>query len=157
MAVEIERRFLLANDTWRAHIRKSLLMRQGYLTVEKECTIRVRISGNDARLTIKGFISNVSRHEFEYPIPRADAESILANLCPFVLEKTRHFIDVDDVVFDIDEYGGENAPLIIAELELPAEDAPYPRPAWLGEEITADGRYTNAYLSRHPFSQWHNK
>lgn len=157
MAVEIERRFLLADDTWRAQSRRSVVMLQGYLTVEKECTIRVRITGGDARLTIKGFISDVSRREFEYPVPRKDAEEILQNLCPFVLEKTRHYVDVGNVLFEIDEYGGANAPLVIAELELPAENAPYPRPAWLGREITADGRYTNAYLSKHPFSQWQTR
>ncbi|MDO4694635.1 MAG: CYTH domain-containing protein [Eikenella sp.] len=154
MGIEIERRFLLANNDWRALAGAPHLLRQGYLKVDKACSIRVRISGHQAWLTLKGHISDVSRSEFEYPIPLADAEAILAGLCPFKLEKRRYTLPYQGFVFEIDEYLGENAPLVVAELELPGEDAPYPRPAWLGEEITSHGRYTNAYLSKHPYSFW---
>ncbi|MDO5687474.1 MAG: CYTH domain-containing protein [Neisseria sp.] len=154
MSVEIERRFLLKNDSWRSQITRSIIMQQGYLSVEKERTIRLRIIDDQAWLTIKGFISDVSRHEFEYPIALSDALTMMREMCPFVLQKTRHLVYVDDLLFEIDEYEGENAPLIVAELELPDENTPYSVPDWLGVEITADGRYSNAYLSKHPFATW---
>ncbi|MBR6026380.1 MAG: CYTH domain-containing protein [Neisseriaceae bacterium] len=154
MSVEIERRFLLKNDNWKQNIHKSIEMQQGYMSVEKECTIRLRIIDDKAWLTIKGFITPVSRHEFEYPIPISDAKTMMNNLCAFTMTKTRHIVKVDNVSFEIDEYHGANAPLIVAELELANENQTYPTPEWLGEEITDDGRYSNAYLSKHPYSQW---
>lgn len=154
MSIEIERRFLLANNDWRALAGAPQILRQGYLKVDKACSIRVRISGSQAWLTLKGYLSDVSRSEFEYPIPLADAEAILSGLCPFKLEKHRYTVSYQGFTFEIDEYLGKNAPLVVAELELPDEDTPYPRPAWLGEEITSHGHYTNAYLSKHPYSSW---
>lgn len=154
MSVEIERRFLLKNDDWRQFVKKSIDMKQGYMSVEKECTVRIRIIGNDAWITIKGFISNVSRHEFEYQIPLNDAQTMLNELCAFSLTKTRHIVEIDNYSFEIDEYHEKNAPLIITELELQDENQKYPQPSWLGEEITSDGRYSNAYLSLHPYSSW---
>ena len=151
---EIERRFLLKNDAWKAVAGAPCLMSQGYLSVEKERIIRLRIIGNRAWLTLKGYISDVSRSEFEYEIPVADAQTMMDTMCPFRLEKHRYEVNYQGFVFEIDEYFGDNAPLIVAELELPAEDTPFPRPDWLGEEITSDGRFTNAYLSKHPYSQW---
>lgn len=152
--IEIERRFLLKNDTWRQHASAPQLLQQGYLSVEKACTMRVRIVGEQAWLTIKGYVSDVSRSEFEYPIPLADAQKMLAQLCPFKVEKHRYIVEYENFVFEIDEFFGENAPLIVAELELPSEDTPFPRPDWLGEEITSHGKFTNAYLSKHPYSTW---
>ena len=152
--IEIERRFLLKNDAWKAVAGAPCLMSQGYLSVEKERIIRLRIIGNRAWLTLKGYISDVSRSEFEYEIPVADAQTMMDTMCPFRLEKHRHEVSYQGFVFEIDEYFGDNAPLIVAELELPAEDTPFPRPDWLGEEITSDGRFTNAYVSKHPYSQW---
>lgn len=152
--IEIERRFLLKNDAWKAVAGAPCLMSQGYLSVEKERIIRLRIIGNRAWLTLKGYISDVSRSEFEYEIPVTDAQTMMETMCPFRLEKHRYEVNYQGFVFEIDEYFGDNAPLIVAELELPAEDTPFPRPDWLGEEITSDGRFTNAYLSKHPYSQW---
>ena len=152
--IEIERRFLLKNDAWKAVAGAPCLMSQGYLSVEKERIIRLRIIGNRAWLTLKGYISDVSRSEFEYEIPVADAQIMMDTMCPFRLEKHRYEVNYQGFVFEIDEYFGDNAPLIVAELELPAEDTSFPRPDWLGEEITSDGRFTNAYLSKHPYSQW---
>ena len=152
--IEIERRFLLKNDAWKAVAGAPCLMSQGYLSVEKERIIRLRIIGNRAWLTLKGYISDVSRSESEYEIPVADAQTMMDTMCPFRLEKHRYEVNYQGFVFEIDEYFGDNAPLIVAELELPAEDTPFPRPDWLGEEITSDGRFTNAYLSKHPYSQW---
>lgn len=154
MTIEIERRFLLKNDSWRAQAGEPEIMRQGYLSVEKERTIRVRIIGNRAWLTLKGYISDVARSEFEYEIPLPHAETMMQTMCPFKLEKRRYKIDHQGFVFEIDEYFGDNAPLIVAELELPSEDAVFAEPEWLGEEITSDGKFTNAYLSKHPYSEW---
>lgn len=154
MTIEIERRFLLKNDSWRALAGEPEIMRQGYLSVEKERTIRVRIIGNRAWLTLKGYISDVARSEFEYEIPLPHAETMMQTMCPFKLEKRRYKIDHQGFVFEIDEYFGDNAPLIVAELELPSEDAVFAEPEWLGEEITCNGRFTNAYLSKHPYSEW---
>ena len=148
--IEIERRFLLKNDAWKAVAGAPCLMSQGYLSVEKERIIRLRIIGNRAWLTLKGYISDVSRSEFEYEIPVADAQIMMDTMCPFRLEKHRYEVNYQGFVFEIDEYFGDNAPLIVAELELPAEDTPFPHPDWLGEEITSDGRFTKAYLSKHP-------
>ncbi|HFC8518359.1 CYTH domain-containing protein [Neisseria weaveri] len=154
MTVEIERRFLLENDTWRSQAGAPRLMSQGYLSVEKERTIRVRIVGNQAWLTLKGYISDVSRSEFEYEIPVEHARQMMETMCPFKLEKRRYEIEYKGFLFEIDEYFGDNAPLVVAELELPSEHTAFEKPEWLGEEITSNGKFTNAYLSKHPYSQW---
>ncbi len=153
MSIEIERRFLIKNDNWRGLVQPTL-MRQGYLSVEKERTIRVRIADNTAWLTLKSAISHVSRHELEYEIPVADANLILDTMCPFSLEKQRYVIEHEGFAFEVDEYFGANAPLVVAEIELPDESTPFAKPDWLGEEITFDARFTNAYLSKHPYSSW---
>lgn len=152
--IEIERRFLLANDGWRKQAAEAKLLSQGYFCVEKECTIRVRIADGRAWLTLKGYLSDVSRSEFEYEIPVAHARQMMETMCSFRLEKRRYEVACQGFVFEVDEYLGANAPLIVAELELPSEHTVFPRPDWLGAEITSDARFTNAYLSRHPYSQW---
>lgn len=154
MTIEIERRFLLKDDSWRAEAGEPEMMRQGYLSVDKECTIRVRIIGRKAWLTLKGYISDTTRSEFEYEIPVAHAEQMMQTMCPFKLEKHRYKIEYRGFMFEIDEYFGDNAPLVVAELELPGEGVPFEKPDWLGEEITSNGKFTNAYLSKHPYSQW---
>ena len=153
MAVEIERKFLLANDTWREACSRSTRIAQGYLCTDIERTVRVRTKGEAAFLTIKGKNSSISRAEFEYEIPVADALDML-KLCPNVLDKTRHLIDIDGHTFEIDEFHGSNAGLIVAELELASEDAVYPQPTWLGAEVSGDARYYNSALSTTPFSAW---
>lgn len=154
MTVEIERRFLLKNDDWRVKAGVPQTLQQGYLSVEKERTIRVRISGAHAWLTLKGYISDVSRSEFEYEIPLEHAQTMMDTMCPFKMEKRRYRVEFEGFLYEIDEYGGENAPLIVAEIELPSEDTPFAKPDWLGAEITSDGKFTNAYLSKHPYSAW---
>lgn len=154
MTIEIERRFLLKNDSWREEAGEPEMMRQGYLSVDKECTIRVRIVGRKAWLTLKGYISDTTRSEFEYEIPITHAEQMMQTMCPFKLEKHRYKIEYRGFMFEIDEYFGDNAPLVVAELELPGEGVPFEKPDWLGEEITSNGKFTNAYLSKHPYSQW---
>ena len=152
MAIEIERKFLLANDTWRAQVQQSTRIAQGYLATDP--TVRVRIKGETGFLTIKGkSLDGISRSEFEYPIPVADALELL-KLCPKVLDKTRHLVEFAGFTWEIDEFHGENAGLIVAELELPAVETPYSRPDWLGEEVTGDVRYYNSRLSQNPYCRW---
>jgi len=150
---EIERRFHLKDDSWRG-LAEGEWLKQGYLSVERERTVRVRIKGDEAWLTLKSNISNVSRHEFEYPIPLADAETILATMCPMLVEKKRHRIVRGPHVWEVDEFFGQNAGLVLAEIELGDEAEAYERPDWLGVEVTEDPRYTNAYLSKHPWPSW---
>jgi adenylate cyclase len=152
MATEIERKFLLASDGWRGQIGQSIRIAQGYLATDP--TVRVRIKGETGFLTIKGkSLDGISRSEFEYPIPVADALELL-KLCPKVLDKTRHLVNFGGFTWEIDEFHGENAGLIVAELELPAVDTPYSRPDWLGEEVTGDVRYYNSMLSQNPYCRW---
>lgn len=153
MAVEIERRFVIVGDAWRG-LAPGVQYRQGYLSVEKERTVRVRVVGDQAWLTLKSNISNVSRHEFEYPVPLADAQTIMAAMCPMVVDKLRHRIEHGGFVWEVDEFFGDNAGLVLAEIELPDESTRFDKPAWIGEEVTEDGRYTNAYLSKNPYSRW---
>ncbi|MDO5356918.1 MAG: CYTH domain-containing protein [Conchiformibius sp.] len=152
--VEIERRFLTLNDDWRQAAGAPQVLHQGYLSVEKERAVRVRVADNQAWLTLKGWISDVRRSEFEYPIPVVDALAIMETMCPFRLKKHRYRVEYGGFVYEVDEFFGENAPLVVAEIELPHEDTPFAKPHWLGQEITADGRFTNAYLSRHPYGSW---
>ena len=141
--IEIERRFLIRNDSWRQLAGEPQRLEQGYMSVDQACSVRVRLCGGQAWLTVKGYISDLSRSEFEYPVPPADARQMLA-LCPFRLQKLRYRIALD----------GANAPLLLAEIELPSEHDAYPQPAWLGREVSSDPRFTNAYLSKHPYPQW---
>jgi CYTH domain-containing protein len=153
MGTEIERRFHLANDDWRK-LAEGEWLKQGYLSVEAARTVRVRVKGDQAWLTLKSHISAVSRHEFEYPIPLADAETIIAAMCPMAVEKKRYRIPIGPHVWEVDEFFGQNAGLVLAEVELGSEEEAYERPQWLGEEVTHDPRYTNAYLSQHPWPTW---
>ena len=153
MAVEIERKFLLANDKWRLQISCSTRIAQGYLCTDIERTVRVRTKGEAAFLTIKGKNTGISRAEFEYQIPVADALDML-KLCPNVLDKTRHLIEIGEHIFEIDEFHGINSGLIVAELELSSENAAYPQPEWLGAEVSGESRYYNSALSTSPFSSW---
>ncbi|OOG55939.1 CYTH domain protein [Rhodanobacter sp. B05] len=161
MMIEIERKFLLADDSWRAAIEHSESLAQGYLVGAQalreghaRASVRARITGEQAWLNIKAAMSGIARTEFDYPIPLADARVMLASLCDGALEKVRHHVRVESVLFEIDEFGGDNEGLIVAEVELPAVDAPFPRPSWLGREVSALGRYYNVNLIAHPYRQW---
>lgn len=155
MGVEIERKFLVQNDTWRAQITRSEVMRQGYLISDEINSIRVRIGGEQAKLNIKSAVVGISRTEFEYPIPLTDAKIMLASLCrgPLV-EKTRYWVPVGNHEWEIDVFSGENSGLIVAELELNSEQETFERPIWLGAEVTEDKRYYNSYLVLHPYQSW---
>jgi len=161
MAIEIERKFLLANDGWRAGIERSEPIAQGYLVGAQalrdgtaRASVRARLAGDQAWLNIKAARLGIERAEFEYPIPVDDARNLLATLCDGVLEKTRHHVRVDGVLFEVDEFAGDNHGLIVAEVELPAVDAPFPRPPWLGREVSTLARYYNVNLIAHPYRQW---
>ncbi|GHD64551.1 CYTH domain-containing protein [Jeongeupia chitinilytica] len=153
MAIEIERKFLLASDAWRDAVHRSTRIAQGYLCTDPERTVRVRLKGETGFLTVKGRNRGIARAEFEYPVPADDAAAMLA-LCPNVLDKTRHLVDLGGLTWEIDEFHGDNAGLIVAEIELPSVDAAFVRPDWLGAEVSADPRYYNSALSERPYSRW---
>ncbi|MGK5013117.1 CYTH domain-containing protein [Janthinobacterium sp. MDB2-8] len=154
MGVEIERKFLLQGDAWRG-LGQAVLLRQGYLSSARERVVRVRIEGQQAMLTIKGANVGATRGEWEYPIPLADAAELLDGLCEQpLIEKYRHRIEHAGMVWEVDEFLGTNAGLIVAEIELASEDQPFEKPEWIGAEVSGDARYYNANLIRHPFSQW---
>ncbi len=154
MAIEIERKFLLRNDDWRSGA-VGTSYRQGYLTIDPERTVRVRIAGDQGFLTIKGKTEGMSRSEFEYCIPLADATQLLDTLClrPLI-EKVRYCVPYADCLWEIDEFAGENAGLILAEIELETSDQQVELPLWVGKEVTTDPRYYNASLSQNPYRNW---
>ena len=132
-----------------------MLLRQGYLSSARERVVRVRIEGEQAMLTIKGANVGATRGEWEYPIPLADAVELLDGLCEQpLIEKVRHRIEHAGMVWEVDEFLGANAGLLVAEIELASEDQPFDKPEWIGAEVSGDARYYNANLIRHPFSQW---
>jgi len=155
MAVEIERKFLLADDSWKDGARLGILYRQGYLSLDPARTVRIRIAGDRGFLTIKGASEGASRAEFEYPIPLVDARLLLDVLCHQpLIEKYRYRVEHVGLVWEIDEFGGANEGLVLAEVELEHPDQNVELPPWVGEEVTGDRRYYNAWLSQHPFTGW---
>lgn len=154
MKLEIERKFLLTGDSWRQGA-TGTLYRQGYLCTDPERTVRVRIGGNTAILAIKGRGDGLSRPEYEFPIPAGEAATLLDVLClqPLV-EKVRYLVPFAGLTWEIDEFLGANAGLVLAEVELEHPDQPVPLPPWVGREVTGDPRYYNAWLARHPFATW---
>lgn len=158
MAREIEHKFLLANADWRVAVEKSVQYKQGYLSSQSTSSIRVRISDQQAWLNIKSATIGTQRLEFEYDIPLHDAEHILTVLCGKpLIEKTRHFITIDGNIWEIDEFTGDNAGLIIAEIELSEVGEIFSKPPWLGAEVTHDLRYYNNNLAINPYKNWCNK
>ena len=149
MATEIERKFLVTGDGWRKLVTQQTQFRQGYLSSNAKATVRVR-SMDDARayLTIKGASRGMSRAEYEYPLPIADAREMLAMAEPHVIEKIRHLVPFEGLVWEVDVFGGHHEGLLIAEVELSSEDQHVAIPDWIGREVTDDDRYYNASLSR---------
>ncbi len=155
MGLEIERKFLLRSDAWRGDVSRSVEMRQGYLSREAgKASVRVRLEGASANLNIKAAVVGNARAEYEYAIDAGEAAEILGTLCVGRVEKTRHYVEQGDLVWEIDEFGGDNAGLIVAELELKSADQDFERPDWLGQEVTDERRYYNHSLSQHPYRQW---
>jgi len=152
MALEIERKFLVIGDAWR--IGKGQYLCQGYLSRDKNRTVRVRIADDHAYLTTKGISTGATRPEFEYEIPLTDARQLL-DLCDKpLIEKVRREIEHEGFTWEVDEFHGENQGLILAEIELESEDQEFPHPDWLGQEVTDDTRYYNANLAVAPYSKW---
>jgi len=155
MATEIERKFLLRDDSWRAQADAGHVMRQGYLIGAERASVRVRISGGRASLNIKSATLGVERREYEYPIPLRDAEEMLDTLCQRpLIEKTRYHVRHGEHTWEIDVFSGDNAGLVVAEIELDSVDEDFERPPWLGEEVSHDPRYYNVCLVKHPYKDW---
>lgn len=155
MGIEIERKFLLRDDTWRGQVEQSTRMRQGYLQRDEGSAIRVRISGDFAHINIKHTEDGINRLEYEYGIPVADAQEILDRIAmPQQIEKTRHEIRIGKHLWEIDEFHGDNKGLIVAEIELTHMDEPFEKPTWLGEEVSQDRRYFNSNLIVNPYNSW---
>jgi adenylate cyclase len=155
MGTEIERKFLLTDDSWRRQVSASQNIVQGYLANNERASIRVRLSGPEASLNIKSMTLGAVRSEFDFPIPVADARALLDLCARPLIEKTRHEVAYAGRVFEIDEFLGENRGLVVAELELPEESADFARPPWLGDDVTDDPRYYNINLVAHPYRGWH--
>lgn len=154
MGIEIERKFLVSGDGWRQGA-EGKFYRQGYLCLDPDRTVRVRIAGDEGFLTIKGRTEGMTRNEFEYPILCAEASQMLEYLCcrPLI-EKIRYTLVYKGRIWEIDEFGGENQGLILAEVELESESDQVELPPWIGAEVTGDPRYYNANLSQNPYRQW---
>lgn len=155
MATEIERKFLVTGAGWRDLADAGVPFRQGYIAAEAGRSVRVRVMGDRAVLTIKGPTTGITRSEFEYPIPVADAQTILDTLCPPpLIEKTRYTLQWGDLCWEIDEFAGANQGLILAEVELARDDQAIALPDWVGQDVSDDFRYYNLSLARHPYREW---
>ncbi len=155
MAVEIERKFLVADASWRSGAGDARAFQQAYLAKTELLSIRIRIvDGATATMTIKSAEPGVERREYEYAIPIEDANELLQRREGAIIVKTRHLVRSDGHVWEVDVFERENAGLVIAEIELTRPDEPIERPTWLGEEITHDRRYYNAELAKAPFARW---
>lgn len=153
MPVEIERKFLVTCDDWRTGA-TGRRFRQGYLSLAENATVRVRRAGEDAFLTIKGQTEGISRAEFEYPIPPAHADAMLAELClKPIIQKVRYDVDFAGKRWTVDVFEAENAGLVVAEVELAHPDEPVTLPPWVGEEVTFDPRYRNSALVNAPMGE----
>lgn len=156
MALEIERKYLVLDDSYKREAFSSYHIRQGYICKERGKTVRVRIRDNQGFLTIKGpsVDGGLSRYEFEQEIPLADAKALM-NLCePGVIDKTRWLINVDEHTFEVDEFHGDNEGLVVAEVELAYGAETFKKPHFIGKEVTGDSRYYNAQLCQHPYGSW---
>ena len=148
MATEVERKFLVTGDDWKRQITRSFTVRQAYLSFTDAMHVRIRIVDEAAAfLTIKSAAPDIARSEFEYSVPLADAEGLIALRTGRVVEKRRHIVRIADAQWEIDEFEGDHAGLVIAELELRQADAYFERPSWLGAEVTGDARYYNVNLA----------
>ncbi len=157
MAIETERKFTVKGD-FSKDVQSAKRIVQGYICADQGRTVRVRISGEDGFLTIKGPSDEKfwSRYEFEQKIPLADAEELMKLCVSGIIQKTRHYIPYENHIWEVDVFSGDNEGLIIAEIELTSEDETFEMPDWIGEEVTMNRRYYNSMLSKTPYSQWKN-
>ncbi len=154
MPQEIERKFLVIGDQWRT-LAVPQRYRQGYIPTQGQHSVRIRRVGQQGYLTLKGPTIGLTRAEFEYPIPVDDAQTLLDAFCrPPLIDKNRYRIPMGELVWEVDEFLGDNAGLVVAEVELPAEDYPLSRPDWIGQDVSGDARYYNSSLVNHPYCQW---
>ena len=157
MGTEIERKFLVINDAWRGRGTAERCV-QGYLAFGPPVAVRVRIMGGVATLNVKTATVSITRHEFEYEIPIADAEALLRTSCVgTAIEKTRHCVEYGGKTWEVDAFEGANAGLVVAEIELASEDEPFERPPWVGAEVSGDPRYLNTCLCQRPYTQWNER
>ena len=155
MALEIEYKFLVAGDDWRAGADAGQRMSQGYLCRGNRVSVRVRIAGDEAWLNIKHATRLTVRNEYEYAVPTADAKELLAEACEAgLVDKTRYHVRHGRHVWEVDVFHGDNEGLVMAEVELSREDEAFDRPHWLGEDVSEDPRYLNQNLARVPFKSW---
>ena len=155
MPLEIERKFLVKDLSWKDSATSFKDFQQGYFPVTNGVNVRTRIAGDKARLTIKGPVTDISRAEFEYPIPIEDAIVFLSSFCvkPVIL-KRRWYVPFGGFQWEVDEFAGLNQGLVVAEIELDAPDRAFPAPPWLGREVSHEPRFRNSRLVRHPYSEW---
>jgi len=154
MGTEIERKFLVKDDTFKK-LAKGTKYRQGYLSSTKERVVRVRTIDDKGFMTVKGITTGATRVEYEYEIPVQDADAMLDELCEKpIIEKNRYKIQKGNHVWEIDEFFGENQGLTVAEVELESEDQPYEKPGWIGAEVTGDPKYFNSNLIQNPYKNW---
>jgi len=155
MGIEIERKFLVSDDRWRAQVRHSVAMRHGYLVPPGgRASVRVRVEGTAGKLNIKAAVVGTTRAEYEYEIPAAEARELIDTLCEGLILKTRHYLEYGGLLWEIDEFAGANAGLVLAEVELERADQVFARPAWLGREVTDEARYYNHALAWRPYRDW---
>ena len=155
MSIEIERKFLVRNDAWRAQVVKTIAIRQAYLATEGNASVRVRIRDNlSATLSVKSRSASLSRLELEYPVPVPEAEAMIQLRHGAVIEKVRHLVPHGDLTFEVDVFSGDNTGLIIAEIELRDEHEDIALPDWIGAEITGQQQYYNGTLVLQPYRSW---
>lgn len=155
MGIEIERKFLVEGD-YKIHATESNRITQGYLSSNPERSVRIRIKGDKAFITVKGITgtNRISRYEWEKEIELSEAKDLLTICEPGIIDKTRYVISYGGHLFEVDEFHGENDGLTVAEIELATESQSFEKPSWLGREVTGDDKYYNASLSKHPYSKW---
>jgi CYTH domain-containing protein len=155
MGIEIERKFLVNKEKWRELLKgENSLFRQGYILSDPEKTIRVRLTDSTGHLTIKGLTVGASRAEYEYAIPKEDAQQLLDNFCDSELSKIRYYITYDGKLWEVDEFLGRNEGLIVAEIELTDENEPFSLPDWVDREVTSEKKYSNSNLATNPYKSW---
>jgi CYTH domain-containing protein len=155
MGVEIERKYLVDHEKWRALKKpKGIHYKQGYILNDGKQTVRVRVSDKKAHLNLKSAMHGFSRKEFEYEIPLSDGLELFENFVKSSTEKIRYEIPFEGYVWEVDEFLGDNTGLIIAEIELESEEDNFEQPDWIGEDVTDDERYTNSSLSLNPYKNW---
>jgi adenylate cyclase len=155
VGTEIERKFLVKNDSWRKSAPEGISILQGYITTGPPIAVRIRIAGSKANLNLKKSLVDIARDEFEYDIPTEEAAQLLGHFCVgHIIEKRRYEVVYDGCTWEIDVFEGANEGLVVAELELDSEEQSFDRPSWLGEEVSGDPRYLNTNLSLCPYQEW---